>query len=732
MSVTFVPIRHHGPGSARNAINELKVLKPDLILLEGAPEANEMIKYVGSAQLKPPVALLAYSENSPENASFFPLAEFSPEWQVMIFANKNNIKLSFFDLPYSNLMAFNPRELNVCQDGNPPLLHDPFDIFAKIDGLNDGEEWWNKKIEQRKNNIGISEAINLAVAELRKTLEHKTLKRDILREAAMRTNIRLAIKSGYKNIAVVCGAWHVPALKDFENINQKLDNQILKKLPKTKIICTWTPWTYNRMSIKSGYGAGIVSPGWYHHLWKHPNDDGTLWTIKIAKLLRTNGKDISSAHIIDTVRLANSLAALRNFTRPSLEEFNQAVTAVIGEGDKIVIKLIENQLIISDKIGFVSNNVPKVPLLYNIEQTAKKLRVPFSTETKEYNLDLRNPLHLNRSIFFRQLCLMEIFWAKEKDVSGNGTFKELWLLKHNPENIVKIIENAIWGNTLAEAAKNFAINKTNKASEISQLTKLLREILAANLSDVTPIITSKLDKISVSSSDIEQMMKAVPDLVWIVKYGDVRKLDFSNVKHILNLFIARILSNGISIFCNIKNEVAEKMLNLLKSTDYAVSTLNSIDIDNMWNYFITKIFNSNVAHQLLVGYAARILYNKNQISNAEVEKKVFYNSSSANNTLQKAYWFEGFLHSSAAVLLIDNNFWEIVNSWLESLDEKQFMELLPILRRTFSKYSAIEKRKLGEKAKNYNPENKEKNFKTNKKSEQAIKVIPLIESLLGI
>jgi hypothetical protein len=58
--------------------------------------------------------------------------------------------------------------------------------------------------------------------------------------------------------------------------SQKDDNEILKGLPKVKTECTWIPWTFNRLSFYSGYGAGINSPGWYNHVWHHPHDDGTF------------------------------------------------------------------------------------------------------------------------------------------------------------------------------------------------------------------------------------------------------------------------------------------------------------------------------------------------------------------------------------------------------------------------------------------------------------------------
>ena len=42
-------------------------------------------------------------------------------------------------------------------------------------------------------------------------------------------------------------------------------------LPKRKTALTWVPWTHSRLAAASGYGAGVTSPGWYHHLFTAPD-----------------------------------------------------------------------------------------------------------------------------------------------------------------------------------------------------------------------------------------------------------------------------------------------------------------------------------------------------------------------------------------------------------------------------------------------------------------------------
>lgn len=53
--------------------------------------------------------------------------------------------------------------------------------------------------------------------------------------------------------------------------------------------------------------------------------------------------DISVAHVIETVRLAQTTAALRGLPAPTLEEYNEAVTTVMGFGDDMLLQLVRNR-----------------------------------------------------------------------------------------------------------------------------------------------------------------------------------------------------------------------------------------------------------------------------------------------------------------------------------------------------------------------------------------------------
>ncbi|GGH65976.1 hypothetical protein HNQ91_001968 [Filimonas zeae] len=742
-------IRHHGPGSARNVKAFLEAVKPDIVLIEGPPEADELLRWVSDEGLQPPVAILLYQADALQQSVFYPFAEFSPEWQAMLYARQHNIPVRFMDLPVAHTFGIQAQEgqepavpvamaTEAPPDAELPAVEVPEteDIYgnaplrwmAHAGGHTDSDKWWEHTFENRVSN----EEVFTAVSEMmRAAREDKPVKdrQEQLREAWMRKTIRQAQKEMYTEVAVICGAWHVPALTQMPP--QKEDNELLKGLPKVKVECTWIPWTYSRLSFSSGYGAGINSPGWYSHLWHYPEDDGTRWMAGVAKLLREKQMDTSVAHIIESVRLAHSLAALRGLTKPGLEELNEATLSVVCHGEPMLMQLIKEELIVSNRIGTLPAGIPKPPLQADIEKWQKKLRLPATAAWKDYTLDLRKETDLERSMLLHRLQLLGIHWGKPSGVSGKGTFKEQWRLQWNPELAIDIIDKGNWGNTVEAAATAYVIHQATTAASLQVLCTLLQQALPAELPQAVEALIVQVTNQSAATGDVMQLMQVIAPLVTVSRYGNVRKTNAALVTGIVTGMITRVCISLPGACTGIADDAAQKMLALFLEMNNAISLLQQHDSTREWQQTLQRIAGSNSTHPVIAGYCTRLLADY-KLLEGEALVKVFYSAvSAAVAPALAAAWIEGFLKGSGTLLLLDADLWLVVNDWVKQLPEESFIQVLPLLRRTFSHYTTPERRKLGEKVRQGDTPTGNRTAEQTVDAARGERALPVIMQLLG-
>lgn len=741
-------IRHHGPGSARAVRAYLEAHRPDLILVEGPPEADGILQWITHEELKPPLAILCYNPDAPKQSVFYPFAEFSPEWQAILFAKQNNIPVRFFDLPIAHQFALDkleeekketpiapPAANDAVVEATPEVVQeirrDPIAYLAEAAGYEDSERWWEQMFEYRQNSEQVFEAVAEAMQSLREHVPAADDHREKLREAHMRKMMRAAEKELYTNVAVVCGAWHVPALLHMPK--QKEDNDLLKGLPKSKVECTWVPWTYNRLSFVSGYGAGIYSPGWYEHSWHFPSDDGTRWMSKVAQLFRKKGMDTSVAHVIEAVRLSETLVALRGYARAGLEELNEATLSVLCNGESIMMQLIHDELIVSNTIGEVPASIPKPPLQMDIEKQQKTLRLTPTADFKDYTLDLRKETDLARSVLLHRLRLLGIDWGEPGQAGGKGTFKEQWRLQWDPSFSVAIIEKGVWGNTVEEAANKYLIDAAEKATAIHTVAARLEEALPANLHAAVDKLIERLNALSAASADVVQLMEAVPPLVTVVRYGNVRNTDAALVLPIVRSMLTRICIGLPNAVTGIDEEAVQKMLEAVGSTHDAVTTLQEEALTVQWQQTLQVLAVSANAAAGISGYANRLLADYKLLEGEALTKAFHYRMSIAFAPGDSAAWLEGFLKGSGSILLVDADLWNLVNEWVKGLDKEIFTQVLPLLRRTFSNFTPPERKKLGEQVKRGGGLQVTRAVtEMNLDAERAKKGIPVVLQLLGV
>lgn len=726
-------IRHHGPGSARSLRNALDALVPDIVLIEGPPEANALLSLAIHPEMQPPVALLIYVPDAPHQAAIYPFAEFSPEWQAILYGARRKIPVRFMDLSQEHWMAMRPQ-----QETAPQPISDPLDLLAQAAGSDDGEQWWERVVEERGGDVDVFPAILDAMTTVRESLLPDTPRHamEAVREAAMRTAIRAAQSEGYKKIAVVGGAWHSPALLDLSS--EKQDRDLLEALPRVQVNAAWVPWSYGHLAFESGYGAGITSPGWYGHLWTVPNQTTTHWLGRVAQLLRSEDLDASSAQVIDAVRLAESLAAMRGRARPTLQDLNESALTVFCFGDLLPLELIRKKLIVGDRLGQVPSNAPIIPLQNDLAELQKRLHLPSSVEAKTYDLDLREATDLARSVLLHQLALLNVNWGKLNDVRGaKGTFHEIWTLQWDPTFAVALVQAARWGNTVAAAATALAQHRAENAYTLAELTALLDQILLADLPAAIPPTMMQIQARLAVSGDVAGLMDAVPSLARALRYGTVREtsgaatLDRAAFDTIIAGLVTRACI-GLPLACSsLNDDAANEMLKRIEGVQESLALIQRDELTAEWQSTLSHLADQNGLHGLVAGRACRLLMDRSVMSAENIAQRLALALSVGAEPSQAAAWLNGFLRGSGLILLHDEAVWKILDEWVVSLSSENFVTVVPLLRRTFSAFPFPERRQMGERVEHGTPTSRTEN-ETGINVERANAVLPLTKQILGL
>lgn len=710
--VSVLGVRHHGPGSARTLLRALDQLAPDCLLIEGPPEADALTALAADPGLVPPVALLSYDVATPSRASVWPFAEFSPEWQALQWGLAHGVPVRWADLPAATVLGLiSSREAPAAEApeedraGTAGARHtpDPLVMLAKAAGYDDAEQWWDDVVESRAEGNPF-EALVEAFREARDVelqasggLDAETA----AREAAMRQAIRSAWKSGAQHVAFVCGAYHAPALVAPLPPATR-DAAVLRGLPKVKVRTTWVPWTHSRLAMTSGYGAGVRSPGWYAHRFANPDASTERWFAAVAGVLRARDLPVSTAHVIEATRLAETLAALHHRPSPGLAEVQEATLSVMCEGNPVWAGWVTHDLVIGERLGEVPESVPTVPLESDLRARARRLRLTFSATSTTRELDLRNASHLERSQLFHQLQAVGIPWAVPAEARSTGTFREMWTLVWRPELSVDLVAAAVWGTTVPSAAAARLEHDAVRATTLRARTALLAQALLADLPSVVPGILALVRDQAAVDADPLQVMQALPPLTRALRYGDVRGTD-TEALALTVVELVRLLSVGLpGLVTSLDDAAAQEVHTGLTYVDSATAVL-SPEVREEWLDTLTSLLAQRATHPLIAGRAARVLLASSRIAADRVAGLMSRALSHSNAPTAKAAWLEGFLAGSGLLLIHDERLLAIVDRWVTTLSDDAFQEVLPLVRRTFGTFTAGERSQVGALVRRHTP-----------------------------
>ncbi|MBE7324595.1 hypothetical protein IEQ44_08015 [Nocardioides sp. Y6] len=749
-AVDVLGIRHHGPGSARSVLAALSERPPDLLLVEGPPELDGIVALAGDEQMCPPVAALVYAPHAPQLSAFYPFAEFSPEWVAIRWALTHGVEVRFLDLPATHVLGLKEQELQAAVEAAADeatdeaegevadevevdevveRLHlDPIGMLAAAAGYDDPERWWEDAVEQRHEAAADRfDAVREAMAEVRardpRPDDDPRVVEDQRREAWMRRVLRAAMKEvgDEGRIAVVCGAMHAPVLVPESFPPATRDNALVKGLPKVKVAAAWAPWTSARLSLHSGYGAGVSSPGWYQHLFAHwlaesglvesglgdghpdsraegapPRADvATTWLVRVAHELRRADWDASTASVVEATRLAHTLAALRGRPSVGLAELDDAAEVVLCEGHRAPLDAVHRRVVVGEELGQVPDSAPVVPLTADLTRQQKALRMKVSATAAVSELDLRKPNHLARSVLLHRLELLGVDWGERVATSSTGTFKEAWSLEWRPELVVDLVVAGVWGTTVETAAAGRVADRAAATADLATLATLVQQSLVADLPEAVRAVLAALEERAALQHDVPALLRTVEPLATTCRYGDVRGVDTGQVRTILETMVVRACVGLPTACASLDDDAATQLRTDLDGAQRGLALLAEEELDREWYAALAAVAAPEHVHGTVAGRAARILLDAGQWEVDEVAATMSRRLSRTVPAPVAAAWLTGFLAGDATLLVHDATLLALVDDWVSSLTEGDFDDLLPLVRRSFADWSPAERRALG-------------------------------------
>ncbi len=708
----FFGIRHLSPAGAFYLREFLSETHPRLVLIEGPSDLNDRLADLVLPETKPPVAILAYTREAPVKTILYPFAVYSPEYQAILWCHETGTECRFMDLPSEVFLSL-PQGMANVEKGEEGRSY----VYGKLDqqaGTGGHETFWERVMEHTDSVLGYQKG----AAEFGARLRELTAGRDadwaetLVREAYMRRQIFEAVRQGFapEEIAVVTGAYHVEGLKGWrtkEGQDGPMTDAELAALPCIPANHTLMPYSYYRLSTRAGYGAGNKAPAYYELLWegycaKEPFLAAYSYLSRIAGWQRTNGNPVSTSETIEAVRLAESLARLSGGRRPALCDLRDAAVTLMGGGSFVAVSLAVADTEIGTRIGELPEGVSKTSIQEDFYRQVKELRLERYRDltAQELSLDLRENrnvkteraafLDLSRSFFLHRLRVLGIGFAKPQAVSqDNATWAEKWIARWTPEAEIELVEAALKGDTVAQAASFAMKEQVEQAGSMGEIAKVIEDSFCCGMEKAVQDATRALQAMAVDAASLEELAETAGRLSAVIRYGTVRRLDPAPLKPILTQIFYRacLIVTGA---CSCDDQAGRGILEAMESLN-RISLAHDFVDGEAWLSALEETAERDDLNTKLSGFAAAVLLERGLFDAERLGKEVSRRLSKGVPADLGAGWFEGLAMKNRYGLIARLSLWQSLDEYLDTLDDEEFKRALVFLRRAFADFSAMEK-----------------------------------------
>ncbi|MFK8267821.1 DUF5682 family protein [Capnocytophaga cynodegmi] len=715
-------VRHLSPGASFHLLKFLEKHKPKCILIEGPSDATNLITHIAQKDVKPPIAMLGYTTELPIETVLYPFASYSPEYQAICWGVKRKIDVRFIDLPSEIMLKLQQErtyEKNDEKAADYYSFHNNlYDQLAEKYEETDYESYWERNFEHNLNEDIFRQGLDYQSEQIRELViekEYESVPYDfsynMIRESYMKREIQKAL-TYYRpeEIVVIVGAYHLAGIRS--NLPAMTDEE-LKKLPRANSKITLMPYSYLRLSSRMGYGAGNKAPHYFELMWQAMQNGelsnlSAIYLSKVASELRKKGDNASSASVIEAIRLANALTAMRGGTMPVLKDLHDAVTTCFGAGELFSVAEAINRVDIGTAIGSLPEGVGQTPVQENVNQELKRLKLTQykSAVAQELVLDLRENLKvktkeaafidLNRSIFLHRLSVLGILFAEKRKTSqDSATWAEKWTLQWSPEVEIQIVEANLKGETIEIATAFHLKELLNESGDISTVASIVRQACECHLTNLFENALSTLQHLLIDSNSFTDVANAAHELATLIQYENLRQFDLEPLKPVLQQLFLR--ASLLLVDASSCDEKASKNVAQAINTMEFISQqqYDLVDVET-WQKELSHLAWRDDLNTRLSGVAFSILLEHNIVSEEDCAKEVSRRLSIGVPADLGASWFEGLSGRNRYALLSRISLWKELDLYIQQLDDDEFLRSVVFLRRAFADFEPNQKNSIAE------------------------------------
>jgi hypothetical protein len=218
----------------------------------------------------------------------------------------------------------------------------------------------------------------------------------------------------------------------------------------------------------------------------------------------------------------------------------------------------------------------------------------------------------------------------------------------------------------------------------------------------------------------------------VYRYGNVRATDVTLVRDILDALVPRVLIGLLPAASHIDGDAAAGLWKNLRETERSLTQLGDAGFIEGWRACLRRLANGDSVHPLIAGYAHRLLYDAKVIEFDELARALSRALSPGNTADVAASWIEGLLSGSGTILIHDDRLRALLDGWIREVSADHFLQVLPLLRRTFAEFAAPERRLLGERLRKGGGDSSPSVASSGEFDiEAARRVLPLLQTIWG-